>query len=130
MELHLLIKIVHMSSVALLIVAFLLRATQLLMNQDKAASGVKSPKILIALQHLSLTLVVLTGVTLLIMNDLQVQTWFYAKVVLFLVMVSSLIKAYKNDESILLVQRKAGLVISAVALAAIIVLVMIKPVFG
>lgn len=130
MELHLLIKIVHMSSVALLIVAFLLRATQLLMNQDKATSGVKSPKILITLQHLSLTLVVLTGVTLLIMNDLQVQTWFYAKVVLFLVMVSSLIKAYKNDESILLVQRKAGLVISAVALAAIIVLVMIKPVFG
>lgn len=130
MELHLLIKIVHMSSVALLIVAFLLRATQLLMNQDKAASGVKSPKILTALQHLSLTLVVLTGVTLLIMNDLQVQTWFYAKVVLFLVMVSSLIKAYKNDENILLVQRKAGLVISAVALAAIIALVMIKPVFG
>ena len=130
MELHLIIKIVHMSSVALLILAFLLRASNLLLTQENDAPIAKGSKALIGLQHLSLTLIVLTGVTLLIMNDLQVQPWFYAKIILFLVMISSLIKAYKTDERILLVQRKAGLVISGVALAAIIALVMIKPVFG
>ena len=130
MELHLIIKIVHMSSVALLIVAFLLRASNLLLTKENDAPIAKGSKALIGLQHLSLTLIVLTGVTLLIMNDLQVQPWFYAKIILFLVMISSLIKAYKTDERILLVQRKAGLVISGVALAAIIALVMIKPVFG
>lgn len=130
MELHLLIKIVHISSVALLIVAFLLRGSKLLFSKDSADVISKGPKVFVALQHLSLTLIVLTGVTLLIMNDLQVQPWFYAKIVLFLVMISSLIKAYKKDDSILLVQRKAGLVIAAVALAAIIGLVMIKPVFN
>ena len=130
MELHLIIKIVHMSSVALLIVAFLLRASKLLLTKENDAPIAKGSKALIGLQHLSLTLIVLTGVTLLIMNDLQVQPWFYAKIILFLVMISSLIKAYKTDEHILLVQREAGLVISGVALAAIIALVMIKPVFG
>ena len=130
MELHLIIKIVHMSSVALLIVAFLLRASNLLLTQENDAPIAKGSTALIGLQHLSLTWIVLTGVTLLIMNDLQVQPWFYAKIILFLVMISSLIKAYKTDERILLVQRKAGLVISGVALAAIIALVMIKPVFG
>ena len=130
MELHLIIKIVHMSSVALLIVAFLLRASKLLLTKENDVPIAKGSKALIGLQHLSLTLIVLTGVTLLIMNDLQVQPWFYAKIILFLVMISSLIKAYKTDERILLVQRKAGLVISGVALAAIIALVMIKPVFG
>lgn len=130
MELHLIIKIVHMSSVALLIVAFLLRGSTLLFSKENDAPLVKGPKAIIGLQHLSLTLIVLTGVTLLIMNDLQVQPWFYAKVILFLVMISSLIKAYKTDDRILLVQRKAGLVISGVALIAIIALVMIKPVFN
>lgn len=130
MELHLLIKIVHMSSVALLIVVFLLRASTLLFSAERAISAVKSSKIMTALQHFSLTLIVLTGVTLLIMNDFQVQTWFYAKVVLFLVMISSLIKAYKKDDAILMVQRKAGLIIAGVALAAIIALVIIKPIFN
>ena len=64
------------------------------------------------------------------MKDFQVETWFYAKVVLFLVMVSSLIKAYKKDESILLVQRKAGWGIALVAFVAIYGLVLVKPVFG
>ena len=45
-------------------------------------------------------------------------------------MVSSLIKAYKKDETILLVQRKAGWVIALVAFVAIYGLVLVKPVFG
>lgn len=38
--------------------------------------------------------------------------------------------AFKKDQDILLVQRRAGLIIGAVAFAAIISLVMIKPVFA
>ncbi len=58
------------------------------------------------------------------------QPWFYAKVILFLVLVSSLGKAYKKDDSILLVQRRAGLFIAVVSLVSILALVMIKPNFG
>ena len=45
-------------------------------------------------------------------------------------MLSSFSKAFKKDQSILVVQRKAGLVIGCVAFVAILGLVMIKPVFG
>jgi len=51
-------------------------------------------------------------------------------VVLFLVLFSSLIKAYKKDDSILLAQRRAGLAIAVIALIGIIGLVIIKPNFG
>ena len=50
--------------------------------------------------------------------------------VLFLVLFSSLIKAYKKDDQILLIQRRAGLAIAIVALIAILALVMMKPNFG
>jgi hypothetical protein len=64
------------------------------------------------------------------MKNFDVQPWFYAKVVLFLALLSSLSKAYKKDDSVLLVQRRAGLFIAAIALIFIITLVIIKPVFG
>ena len=63
-------------------------------------------------------------------HRIDVQPWFYAKVVLFLVLLSSLSKAYKKDDNAMLVQRRAGLFIAAVALISIITLVIIKPVFG
>ena len=87
-------------------------------------------KLFVALQHLSMTLIVLTGLTSLVIKNFEVQSWFYAKVVLFLVLFSSLMKAYKKDDRILLVQRRAGLAIAMVALMAIIGLVMVKPNFG
>ena len=104
MDTHLLIKIIHMSAVSFVILVFVLRAATLL--------------------------IVVTGVTLLVMNEFKVQPWFYAKIVLFLVLLSSQIKAYKKDESILLTQRRAGIVVGAIALIGLMALVMIKPVFG
>jgi cell division protein FtsW (lipid II flippase) len=65
-----------------------------------------------------------------VIKNFEVQPWFYAKVILFLVLVSSLMKAYKKDDSVLLVQRRAGLVIAIISLAAIMALVIIKPTFG
>ncbi len=130
MDIHLLIKIIHMTSVAVLILVFVLRASTLFIGTQNQQPNPKGRVAFVALQHLSLTLIVLTGITLLIMNEFKVQPWFYAKIVLFIVFLSSQIKAYKKDETILLVQRRAGLVIGAVALIATLTLVMIKPVFS
>ncbi len=68
-------------------------------------------KFFVALQHGSMTLIAVTGIILLFMKNFDVQPWFYAKVVLFLALLSSLSKAYKKDDSVLLVQRRAGLFI-------------------
>ncbi len=121
---------IHLVGIALLFVVILLRGMTLFKGVENNQSNQSSRKLFVALQHSSLTIIVFTGVALLVMNDFQMETWFYAKVVLFLVMVSSLIKAYKKDETILLVQRKAGWVIALVAFVAIYGLVLVKPVFG
>ena len=124
------IKIVHMSAVALACVVFVLRALTLFMGVQGQQPNLKGRTAFVALQHLSYILIVLTGMSLLVMNQFVVKPWFYAKIILFLVLISSLIKAYKKEDSILLAQRRAGLVISAVALMAILGLVMVKPVFN
>ncbi|WP_065719194.1 SirB2 family protein, partial [Acinetobacter baumannii] len=78
-------------------------------------------KALVAVQQLSLTVVFITGAILLVMKNFQVQPWFYAKSILFLVLLSSLMKAFKKDDTILLAQRRAGLGISAISFVAIII---------
>lgn len=130
MDAHMLIKIIHMTSVTVLMLVFILRALTLYIGTQNQQPNPKGRVAFVALQHLSLTLMVVTGLTLLYMNDFKVQPWFYAKVVLFLVLVSSLMKAYKKDDSILLAQRRAGVFIGAVALVATLTLVVIKPVFS
>lgn len=130
MDTHLLIKIIHMSAVSLVILVFVLRAATLFIGTQDQQPNPKGRVLFVALQHLSYTLIVVTGVTLLVMNEFKVQPWFYAKIVLFLVLLSSQIKAYKKDESILLTQRRAGIVVGAIALIGLMALVMIKPVFG
>lgn len=130
MDTHLLIKIIHMSAVSFVILVFVLRAATLFIGTKNQQPNPKGRVLFVALQHLSYTLIVVTGVTLLVMNEFKVQPWFYAKIVLFLVLLSSQIKAYKKDESILLTQRRAGIVVGAIALIGLMALVMIKPVFG
>ena len=130
MDTHLLIKIIHMSSVAVLLVVFIARAFTLFVGTQNNQPNPKGRIAFIALQHLAFSLIVISGIILLVMNDFKVQPWFYAKIILFLVVLSSLIKVYKKDQHILLTQRRAGLMISAIALIAILALVMIKPVFG
>ena len=130
MDLHLLIKIIHMISVSVAILVFLARAFTLFTGLQNDQPNPKGRVAYVAVQHLSYTLIVLTGMILLFMNNFQVQPWFYAKIVLFLVLISSLIKTWRKDNTILLAQRRAGLFVSAVALIAIISLVIIKPVFN
>ena len=130
MDAHLLVKIIHMTSVTVAILVFVARGLILFIGTKNEQPNPKGRVVFVAVQHLSYTLIVLTGVILLFMNKFQVQPWFYAKIVLFFVLISSLIKTWRKDDSILLAQRRAGLLISAVALIAIISLVMIKPVFN
>ncbi|OTG97605.1 MULTISPECIES: SirB2 family protein [unclassified Acinetobacter] len=130
MDMQLTVKIVHMISVTLLIGVVIARAFTLFVGVQGNQPNPVARKLFVALQHLSMTLIVLTGLTSLVIKNFEVQSWFYAKVVLFLVLFSSLIKAYKKDDHILLLQRRAGLAIAVVALIAIIGLVMLKPNFG
>ncbi|WP_347453395.1 SirB2 family protein [Acinetobacter thermotolerans] len=130
MEAQLLVKIIHMSAAGLAIVAILARAMTLFIGTQGNLPNPVARKPLVALQHLAMAVIALTGIIALFLKNFEVQPWFYAKVILFLVLISSLGKAYKKDDSILLVQRRAGLVIAVISLIAIIALVIIKPTFG
>ena len=130
MDTQLLVKIIHMSAAGLAIVAILARAITLFMGTQGNQPNPKARVFLVALQHLVISVIALTGIIALFLKNFDVQPWFYAKIILFLVMLSSLMKAYRKTDSILLVQRRAGWGIALVALLAIIALVMIKPSFG
>ena len=130
METQLLVKIIHMSVAGLAIVAILARALTLFVGRQGNMPNPVARTALVALQHLAITVIALPGIVSLVLKHFDVQPWFYAKVILFLVLVSSLGKAYKKDDSILLSQRRAGLVIAVVSLVSILALVMIKPNFG
>ncbi|WP_180055025.1 MULTISPECIES: SirB2 family protein [unclassified Acinetobacter] len=130
METQLLLKIIHMTSISVLLVILLARGLTLFKGVQGNQPNPAGRTLWVVLQHLSVTLIVVTGIVLLALKDFQVETWFYAKIILFLVMLSSLMKAYRKTDSILLVQRRAGWGIALVALLAIIALVMIKPSFG
>lgn len=130
MDTHLLIKIIHMSSVSLAIVVLLLRATTLFVGVKNNQPNPQRHKLYVGLQHFSFSLVAVTGLILLSMNNFQVEPWFYAKVVLFFVILSSVMKTYKQDDSIAMTQRRAGLFVTTVAFIALIGLIIIKPNFG
>ncbi len=129
MDTHLFLKIIHMSSATLALIVFMLRGLTLFIGTQGNQPNPIGRKILVALQHLSFSLIILTGIILLVMNQFMVQPWFYAKIILFIVLFSSLMKAFRKDDSMLLVQRRAGLAIGLFAFIAIILLVTIKPNF-
>lgn len=130
METQLLIKIIHMSVVTLACLAIFSRAFTLFKGVQGNMPNPAGRTFFVALQHLSMTLIAATGIALLVMKNFDVQPWFYAKVVLFLVMLSSLSKAYRKTDTVQLQQRRAGLFLAVVSLVAIIGLVIIKPNFG
>ena len=130
MDTHSFIMALHLTALAMACLAVLIRSKPLWTTAQVQFSHVTTNKRWVALQHLGFSLVVVTGIILLFLNHFQVQPWFYAKIMLFLVLLSAWSKAFKKDDSILPVQRRAGLILGAVALLAILGLVIIKPVFG
>ena len=125
-----LVSSIHLIGIALLLIAMVIRGFSLFKLKEGQTLEASTRKLFVAIQHSALTIVIVTGLILLSLKNFNVETWFYAKVILFLVMLSSLIKAFKKDESILLVQRKAGLVIALVAFISIYGLVLVQPSFG
>lgn len=130
MDQQLIIKIIHMSCASAVFLLLLARALPLLAKKSDSDTPVTSNKILIVLQHLGYSILVLSGLWLLWAKNFAVQPWFYAKIILFVVILSSTTKAFKRQDGILLVQRKAGLVIAIVAFLALFGLIMLKPQFG
>lgn len=130
METQLIIKIIHMTAASLAIIAIFARAFTLFVGTQGNMPNPMARKLFVALQHFAIALIALSGVIALVMKNFDVQPWFYAKVILFLVLISSLAKAYKKSDELLLVQRWAGLFIAIVSLISIIALVIIKPNFG
>ena len=129
MDTQLIIKIVHMSLATLLILVVFARAATLFVGVQGEQLNPVARKLLVGLQHFSVTFVAISGLVALYLKDFAIEPWFYAKVVLFFVMLSSLSKAFKQDPQLLLTQRRAGMMLAVVALLSLIGLVMIKPVF-
>jgi uncharacterized membrane protein SirB2 len=130
MDLQLLNKIIHMSGAGLVLLAVFGRAFTLFVGTSGNLPNPVARPFFVAIQHLAMTLVVITGILALYLKDFNVEPWFYAKVILFVVMFSSLTKAYRKEDSIALQQRRAGLFLAVVALVSIVTLVIIKPHFG
>ena len=130
METNQFMHIVHIIALITMCLVLIARAKPLLINTQQIESNFNSKKSLVGLQHAALTVVVLTGIVLLYQKQFQMQPWFYAKIILFLVMLSAFAKAFKKDSSVLLIQRRAGLMIGSIAFVSILGLVWLKPVFG
>ena len=108
MDMQLTVKIIHMSIVTLLIGVVIARAFTLFVGVQGNQPNPVARKLLVALQHLSMTLIVLTGVTSLVIKNFEVQSWFYAKIVLFLVYLIALpsIEAYGYHYNMNTTQKK------------------------
>ncbi len=139
MDSHLTFKIIHMAFASLAIIVFVIRAILLFWQPTASATTAgatmaPAPKsasriVLVAMQHLSFTLLVITGMVLLYQNNFIVQPWFYGKIILFLVVLSAVTKAFgKRDMTS--GQRKAGAMVAGIAFVGLMTLVCWKPDFS
>ena len=120
----------HWLAVVLAGVAILTRAWSLFSGTQGNLPNPTARTFFVAFQHSAMTLLLVTGIALLATQDFEIQSWFYAKIILFLVLLSSLSKAYKKQDQIALAQRRAGLFLAVVAFVSILGLVLIQPNFG
>ncbi|MBF7688274.1 SirB2 family protein [Acinetobacter rathckeae] len=130
MDLFLGLKIVHSIAITVLLMTIIWQSIILfrLPNAD-TAFNVPSRKKITIIQHSIFLVLFLTGGTLLYLKHFQVQSWFYAKALLFVVIISASVKAFKKpNPNILLVQRRGGIILAWIAFVSIITLVVTKPV--
>ncbi len=132
-------KIVHMTFASLAIIIFVIRTVLLFWQPTAIVTASSSaarpaPKsagriVLVAMQHLAFTLLVITGLVLLYQNNFVVQPWFYGKIILFLVILSAVTKAF-GKRDIGSGQRKAGAMVAGIAFIGLMTLVCWKPNFS
>lgn len=128
MDSHFILKMIHLVFGSLALLAFLVQAA-MLFQASRYAPAKATRIVLMALQHLSFTVLILSGMVLLYQNQFVVQPWFYGKIILFVVIISASLKAFGKRE-ISLAQRKAGAFLAAVAFAGLFTLVIWKPDFS
>lgn len=138
-------KIVHMTFASLAIIVFVIRTILLFWQPaisaemgsaaiGSATTASPAPKsagriVLVAMQHLSFTLLVITGLVLLYQNNFVVQPWFYGKIILFLVVLSAVTKTF-GKRDIGSGQRQAGAMVAGIAFIGLMTLVCWKPNFS
>ena len=117
---------IHVAAAALLFLVLFVRAMTLFKGTQNNSPNPKAWTVFVALQHSALTLIVVTGVIALFLKDFQVETWFYAKIILFLVVLSASAKAFRRRGEVLLQQRQMGLVIAIFAYSLIFALIFLN----
>lgn len=117
------IVLVHSIAAYIIFALLILRAFPILVQGRFIENSSVSNKILVGLQHLGYSVLLLSGAWLLWQSQFQVETWFYAKIILFFAMLSASVKAFRRRGDIQLIQRRAGLVIALVAYCCIFALV-------
>ncbi|MBF7681783.1 SirB2 family protein [Acinetobacter sp. B5B] len=129
MDLFAILKIIHSIGITVLLLSIIWQSIILFrLPTHDTAFAVPNRKKIVMLQHSIFLVLFVTGGILLYLKHFQVQHWFYAKALLFIVIISSSVKAFKKpNPNILLVQRRGGIVLAWVAFIAIIALVVIKP---
>ena len=117
-------NIVHLIAVGLLSLTLVLQSYAVFKYENFEKFTFR--RLLLIGQHSTFSIFILSGLYLLYSKSFQVQHWFYIKVLLCVVLVSSLIKAFKVD--ILPVQRRAGIILAWIALIIILTLSWTKPI--
>lgn len=120
------VVLVHSIAAYIIFALLILRAFPILLQGRFIENSSVSNKILVGLQHLGYSVLLLSGAWLLWQSQFQVETWFYAKIILFFAMLSASVKAFRRRGDIQLIQRRAGLVIALIAYCCIFALVYFK----
>ncbi|MEB3766943.1 SirB2 family protein [Acinetobacter sp. MD2] len=129
MDSLLILKNLHACAIALFVLSLIGQSAVLFKAEPATMQALPYRRALLIVQHSAITLLLITGLSLLYLKNFQVQHWFYAKIILALVMLSSVMKAFKDPvkSEILWVQRRAGMILAWIALFAILALVMVQP---
>lgn len=114
-------KHLHMLMAVLTIVLFLYQSYLVLSANRRALRAVKIAT------HVIYALVIVSGAIMLmqLMSANAPVQWVFAKIILLVAAISSSIKAFNNHAT--LVQRKAGVLIAAIAYIGIVILAFAKP---
>lgn len=117
-------NVIHLIAVGLLGLTLILQTYVVFKYEDLAQFTRR--RLLLICQHSTFLIFVISGLYMLYTKNFHVEHWFYIKILLSVVLVSSLIKAFRV--AILPVQRRAGAVLAWVAFIIICILAWTQPI--
>lgn len=113
----------HILGVVVLMLTLIIESVVLFKYDNLDLKTASFRKRLLITQHSSFTLLLITGGILLYTKGFHIQNWFYAKIILSIVLVSALVKTLRVKSDILWVQRRGGIAIAWIAFLATLALV-------